>query len=253
MSAEIRIGTSGWVYKHWRGVFYPQSLAAREWFPYYARYFDTVEINNSFYRLPTPEMFDAWRKQAPPGFIYAVKASQYLTHHRKLKDPEEPLQTFFERAARLGGTLGPVLFQLPPRWQVNLERFELFLSLLPSGYSHIVEFRDQSWLVEPVFRAMEHYHVAHCLHDMRPLNVPLRLTAPPVYVRFHGGPGHSGNYETDFLESWARRIEGWQAEGLPVFAYFNNDPEGNAVRNALTLKRLLGMAEGEQPDDQSAG
>src|SRR5512138_2545615 len=123
----IRIGTSGWVYKHWRDIFYPTALPARGWFAFYAREFSTVEINNSFYRLPTPEMFDAWRRQAPPGFLYTVKASRYITHMKKLQDPEEPLREFVERASRLEHTLGPILFQLPPRWRVNLERFEQFL------------------------------------------------------------------------------------------------------------------------------
>jgi uncharacterized protein YecE (DUF72 family) len=125
----IRIGTSGWVYRHWRGIYYPHDLPQRDWFAYYARDFDTVEINNSFYRLPSEAAFDAWREQAPPDFLYAVKASRFITHMKKLKDPEEPLRTFLERAGRLGKTLGPVLYQLPPHWRVNLPRFEHFLSI----------------------------------------------------------------------------------------------------------------------------
>ncbi len=146
----VRIGTSGWVYKHWREVFYPPDLPARAWFTFYAREFHTVEINNSFYRLPSPEMFDAWRNQAPPGFLYAVKASRYITHMKKLKDPKEPLHEFITRAQHLGHTLGPILYQLPPHWRVNLERLEQFLALLPAGYRHVIEFRDASWLIEPV-------------------------------------------------------------------------------------------------------
>ena len=125
----IRIGTSGWVYRHWRGIYYPHDLPQRDWFAYYARDFDTVEINNSFYRLPSEAAFDAWREQAPPDFLYAVKASRFITHMKKLKDPEEPLRTFLERAGRLGKTLGPMLYQLPPHWRVNLPRFEHFLSI----------------------------------------------------------------------------------------------------------------------------
>jgi uncharacterized protein YecE (DUF72 family) len=140
----IRIGTSGWVYPHWRDIFYPAELRQADWFGYYAREFDTVEINNSFYRLPAAATFDTWREQAPPGFCYAVKVSRFLTHLKKLKDPEEPIRRFFERASRLGTTLGPLLYQLPPHWKVNLPRFEHFLAALPKGYIHVAEFRDAS-------------------------------------------------------------------------------------------------------------
>ncbi|MBI2875989.1 MAG: DUF72 domain-containing protein [Candidatus Tectomicrobia bacterium] len=239
----IRIGTSGWVYKHWRGVFYPETLRQRDWFGYYAHAFDTVEINNSFYRLPSADAFDQWRRQAPPGFLYAVKASRFLTHLKKLKDPEEPLYRFFERAARLGATLGPVLYQLPPRWQVDLPRFEQFLAALPQGTLHVIEFRDASWLIEEVFRRMERHQVSHCIHDMSPLNVPLRATASPVYLRFHGGPDHGGHYPLAALEAWARQIDDWREQGLDLFAYFNNDIGGYALENAKMLKRLLGIDE----------
>ncbi len=236
---SARIGTSGWVYNHWRGVFYPKDLPQPQWFSFYSREFDTVEINNSFYRLPSVEMFEAWRRQAPSDFLYAVKASRYLTHMKKLNDPEEPLQRLFDRADRLGTTLGPVLYQLPPHWQVNLPRFEHFLSVLPKGYQHVVEFRDPSWLIQDVFGLMEQYKVAHCIHDMEPLQIPIRVTAPPVYLRFHGDSKHGGSYDEKALATWARRIRDWQAPGLPVFAYFNNDVGAYAIKNARTLIRLL--------------
>jgi uncharacterized protein YecE (DUF72 family) len=239
------VGTSGWVYDHWRGIFYPEDLRQGDWLGHYAREFDTVEINNTFYRLPGEAAFDRWREQAPEGFIYAVKASRFLTHFKKLKEPQEPLQRFFVRAGCLGETLGPVLYQLLPRWRANLPRFERFLAALPPAcpqgarISHVVEFRDPSWLVEDVFRLMERYGVAHCIHDMHPLQVPLRVTAPPVYVRFHGDPTHGGNYQEAELEAWARRIDGWRSQGLDVFVYFNNDVAGYALQNARALKRLL--------------
>jgi uncharacterized protein YecE (DUF72 family) len=238
---NVRIGTSGWVYTHWRGILYPSDLPPRAWFATYARAFDTVEINNSFYRLPSAATFAAWRDQAPPGFLYAVKASRFLTHMKKLKDPEEPLRRFFERADRLGRTLGPVLYQLPPHWQVNLDRFAHFLAALPRGYRHVVEFRDASWLIEEVFQLMERHQVAHCLHDMRPLQVPQRLTAPTVYVRFHGDPAHGGDYPRPTLESWAARIDEWRGQGRDVYVYFNNDIGGHAVHNARTLRQLLAV------------
>jgi uncharacterized protein YecE (DUF72 family) len=235
----IRIGTSGWVYDHWRGIFYPKDLPQRDWFAYYSREFDTVEINNSFYRLPSTDAFEAWRRQAPPGFLYALKASRYLTHLKKLKDPEEPLQRFFERANRLGNTLGPVLYQLPPNWQVNPSRLEHFLTVLPKQHLHVFEFRDESWLIEDVFRMLERYRVAHCIHDMYPLKIPARVTAPLVYLRFHGSLTHSGDYDRATLKTWAQRIADWCNEGLDVFVYFNNDSEGFAVRDARLLKQML--------------
>jgi uncharacterized protein YecE (DUF72 family) len=237
----IRIGTSGWVYAHWRGVFYPADLPQRDWFSFYAKTFDTVEINNSFYRLPATATFESWRQQSPPGFLYAVKASRYLTHLKKLKDPEAPLATLFERAGCLGQTLGPVLYQLPPNWRANLTRFEHFLCSLPAGNTHVVEFRDQSWLIEEVFRMMERYGVAHCIHDMHPLRVPYCATARTVYIRFHGDMENYGDYPPATLATWAERIEDWRLQGHDVFVYFNNDIFGYAVKNALALKRLLGV------------
>ena len=171
-----------------------------------------------------------------------MKASRFLTHMKKLLDPEEPLRTFFERAGRLGSTLGPVLYQLPPHWRLNLPRFEHFLSVLPAGYTHVVEFRDQSRLVEDVFARAERGGVAHCVHDMRPLEVPVRVTASTAYLRLHGDAGNYGDYRGEVLEGWARHIEAWAGQGLAVYVYFNNDPGGNALRNALTLRAMLGIS-----------
>src|SRR5205823_147352 len=147
---SIRIGCSGWQYQHWRGDFYPAGLPAARWFDHYAAQFDTVEINNTFYRLPEGATFDGWRKRAPRGFLFAVKASRYLTHMKKLKDPRAPLALFFSRARRLGSTLGPVLYQLPPRWAANVDRLQTFLRLLPKRRRHAVEFRDPSWYSQEV-------------------------------------------------------------------------------------------------------
>jgi uncharacterized protein YecE (DUF72 family) len=235
----IRIGTSGWVYPHWREIFYPAELSQKDWFGFYADRFDTVEINNTFYRLPAETAFAKWRVQAPPGFLYAVKASRFLTHLKKLKDPEQPLQTFIEHAALLGGTLGPILYQLPPRWRANLPRLADFLALLPKDYAHVIEFRDPSWLIDEVFQLMERYRVSHCMHDMAPLQVPCRVTADPVYIRLHGDPAHGGDYQPATLDTWARRIDDWQHQGLDIFVYFNNDSNGYAINNARELKNIL--------------
>jgi len=244
----MRIGTSGWIYPHWRGIFYPVEMRWEDALAVFARSFDTVEVNNSFYRLPGVEVFQSWRDKTPPGFCFAVKASRFLTHLKKLKDPAEPLERFFTRATRLEEKLGPVLYQLPPHWHVNLDRFRAFLSMLPVGYTHVVEFRDPSWLDETVFREMERAGVAHCIHDMRlkggqgpnGIQVPLRVTARVVYVRFHGDAQHGGSYPAEVLETWAGRIQSWQDQGLDVYVYFNNDVGGYAIQNARALRDLLG-------------
>src|SRR5688572_6501360 len=172
LTQKIRLGCSGWQYKQWAAAagpaapFYPARLAQKRWFAHYARQFDTVEINNSFYRLPPPGTFAKWRDQAPRGFLYAVKASRFLTHMKKLKDPEEPLSRFFESAVHLGQHLGPVLYQLPPGWRIDVDRFEIFLRALPKGYRHTVEFRDTSWYDDRIYALLRTYDVALCLHDM---------------------------------------------------------------------------------------
>jgi len=186
----------------------------------------------------------AWRKQAPPDFVYAVKASRFLSHMKKLRDPHEPLRRLFERARHLGSTLGPILYQLPPHWQVNLSRFETFLSALPQGYSHVVEFRDASWLVDEVFEVMERYGVAHCIHDMRPLSIPARVTAAPVYIRLHGDPAHGGDYQAASLEMWAKRITEWHRQGLAGVANGSDDL-------VTPREELCGQLAAEPPADAS--
>ncbi len=235
-----RVGTSGWVYPHWRGVFYPDDLPQKRWFVHYARYFDTVEINNTFYRLPSEATFDAWRERAPGPFVYAVKASRYITHVRRLRDCAEPLERFLSRARRLGPRLGPILYQLPPRWKPNLERLAAFLASLPPDLTHVFEFRDPRWFVPQVYDLLREHHVGFCIFHMPDLETPLVVTSNVVYIRLHGaGALYMGSYPDDVLRVWAERIQGWWASGLQVYVYFNNDAFGNAVRNALTLKEFL--------------
>lgn len=236
----VRIGTSGWVYPHWRGIFYPQDLRRKDWFAHYSHHFDTVEVNNTFYRQPRPAVFEKWRAQAPAGFVYAVKANRYLTHVKRLSDPEEPLRIFFEGAAELEEKTGPVLYQLPPKFPPDLIRFRRFLDALPEGYAHAVEFRDARWQTEEVFALLEEHGVARCIHDRRGLDVLLRVTAPPVYIRLHGDSAPGGDYTESMLRTWAERIREWKDRGLDVYMYFNNDWEGNAIRNAASLIDLLG-------------
>lgn len=236
---SLRVGTSGWVYRHWRGDFYPPKLPQSRWFEHYAARFDTVEVNNTFYRLPSEEAFDAWAADAPPGFVYALKASRYLTHMKKLRDPEEPLARFFARARRLGPSLGPVLYQLPPRWPVDLARLRTFLRALPRGAAHVMEFRDASWFHEGVREVLAERGVGFCVHDLPGLPCPRWVTGDTIYLRFHG-PGeerYAGRYGRRALRAQAD----WIAEhgvGRAVWAYFNNDIGGGAVRDAADLRAL---------------
>jgi uncharacterized protein YecE (DUF72 family) len=238
-SPAVHVGCSGWQYKHWRGDFYPSELPQTRWLEYYAERFDTVEINNTFYRLPEAPTFAAWGRRAPRGFVYAVKASRYLTHMKKLKDPEEPLERFFTRAKRLEHAFGPVLYQLPPNRPVNLERFDHFLKALPRTRRHAIEFREPSWYVDEVFERLERHKVALCLHDMKGSATGKLAIGPFVYVRFHGPQKYSGRYPDEVLEGWAEWLAGRVRTGQAIYAYFNNDTGGHAPRDAVRLRMAV--------------
>lgn len=238
--APGHIGTSGWYYEHWRGHFYPEDLRKDRFLEYYARHFSTVELNNSFYRLPAEGTFAGWRAGTPDGFLFSVKASRYLTHFKRLLDPEEPLRRLLGRADALGEKLGPLLYQLPPHFTPDLARLEHFLRALPPDRVHVLEFRDRRWLEEPVYELLRRYHVALCLYQWEDYTTPLVTTASTVYVRFHGpGKAYQGSYTEYDLDQWAERFLGWQAEGRAVYCYFNNDPEGHALRNAKQLEERV--------------
>lgn len=242
MRGNVRIGTSGWVYPHWKGVYYPQDLPQKGWFGHYSRDFDTVEINNTFYRLPKPETFEHWGEVAPPDFLYTFKASRYITHIKRLKDPEASLEAFLSRARLAGKSFGPVLFQLPPRWEADAQRLEVFLQALPRDLVGAFEFRDDSWHREEIRALLVRYGAAFCIHDHGVAECPEWVTADVVYLRYHGSgeAPYSGGYSDRFLQRQAERIAAWRADGRTVFAYFNNDIGGHAVHDALTLKRLTG-------------
>lgn len=236
----ILVGTSGWHYDHWRGPFYPADLPAKGFLSYYQQYFQAVEINNSFYRLPTVEALTAWREGAPPGFRFAIKGSRVITHLKKLKDVEQTLATFLERVSLLGPTLGPLLFQLPPRWHRQPARLEAFLASLPPTYRSALEFRDVSWLVPEIYDLLRQYQAALCIYEFAGYQSPLEVTADFVYIRLHGpGGAYQGNYTANALQTWARRLQTWEAEGLDVYCFFDNDEAGFAAHNALTMRRLL--------------
>lgn len=237
---SIRVGTSGWIYAHWRGRFYPKEMRVKDWFAHYARHFDTVEINNSFYRLPSESAFDIWREQAPAGFVYTVKASRFLTHMKKLKDPEEPIERILGRARRLGEKLGPVLYQLPGGWKCNLDRLAHFFAALPRDLLHVMEYRRADWLCDEVFALMREHNISLCIHDLL-IDHPRVATSNVVYVRFHGARAkYLGSYTRRQLLWWAIWMNEQARSGQNVYAYFNNDAEAHAVRNARTLRRLLG-------------
>jgi uncharacterized protein YecE (DUF72 family) len=234
---ELRIGTSGYQYRHWRGDFYPNDLPQRCWFDHYAKQFDTVEINNTFYRLPDPEVFDRWRDRAPPGFRFALKYSRYGSHLKHLADPAEALERFVERAERLRSALGPVLVQLPPHWKADPERLDAFLGAAPRRRRWAVEMRDPSWLVDEVYDVLGRHGAALVIHDWLDHH-PVRLTSDWAYLRFHGR-NHAGSYSHQALSAQARRIAAWLDAGHDVYAYFNNDLGGHAPRNARALRRYL--------------
>ena len=248
------MGCSGWLYRHWRGDFYPPEVPASRWLDFYTTVFDTVEINNSFYRLPEAATFEAWRRRAPSGFLFAVKASRYLTHRKKLSDPAEPIALFFERARKLGRKLGPVLYQLPPRWKLNLERLAAFLVRLPRGRRHVLEFRDPSWYDPRALALLERHGAALCLHDMPGSTPERRRVGPFVYARFHGREGrYGGRYPDGVLDDWAGWITEQLAAGFAAFLYFNNDAGGHAPRDAVRLRDRIAARGGRVSLPEAAG
>jgi uncharacterized protein YecE (DUF72 family) len=238
--AEIRIGCSGWVYKHWRGLFYPEGLPQTRWFARYAEEFDTVEINNSFYHLPKPATFEKWRDQTPPGFCYAVKANRYLTQAKKLKDCEEPLERMMSAVRHIGDRLGPMLYQLPPRMKINLERLENFLEILPRDVTSVFEFRDRSWYVDETYQMLDRHGAGFVVHDMARSKTDRIAVGPAVYVRFHGGVGkYWGRYSDERLLSWTDWLTEQARQGRTCWCYFNNDIQGHAIEDARTLKSMV--------------
>ena len=237
---QVRVGTSGFSYPHWRGRFYPEGLPQRQWLAHYMQHFDTVEVNSTFYHLPRETTMESWRDQAPDGFVFALKASRFITHVKLLRDAKEPLEEFLRRAGLLADHLGPVLFQLPPRFKKDSETLGSFLKLLPDGLVSAFEFRDDSWHCEETFELLAAGGACFCTHDMPGAPSPRRAVGPAAYVRFHGpGERYSGSYPDALLRDWARWMkEPWDA-GRNIYAYFNNDIGGHAVANAQALRMLL--------------
>lgn len=240
-TGRLHIGTSGWHYDHWRGFFYPDDLKATDRLAYYARHFSTVEINNTFYKLPAKKTLAAWRDGTPRHFLFACKASRFITHMKKLKDPEQAFTRFFDAVAVIEPKLGPILFQLPPRWHVNVERLAAFLATLPAGRRYAFEFRDESWFTPDVSDLLAQHGAALCAYDIAGRRSPAEVTADFAYVRLHGpGAAYEGRYDGRALSGWKRRFDGWRAEGKDVYCYFDNDQKAYAVGDALRLLEMNG-------------
>jgi uncharacterized protein YecE (DUF72 family) len=235
---RLLVGTSGWQYRDWRGPFYPERLPPARWLEHYADHFPTVEVNNSFYRLPEAPVFTAWAERTPPGFVIAAKASRYLTHIKRLRDPAEPVARFVDRARCLGGKRGPVLLQLPPDLAVATAALDETLGHFPAGWRVAVEPRHPSWWCEETYAVLERHGAALCLADRRGPMTPLRRTADWGYVRFHEGRAQPApGYGERALDTWARRMAGLFPADEDVYAYFNNDARACAVRDARAFAR----------------
>jgi uncharacterized protein YecE (DUF72 family) len=245
LPGNIFIGTSGWHYPHWVGPFYPRGMTYQEFLPYYTRHFKTVEINNTFYHLPTPRTLTEWEKHSPDNFLFACKASRFITHMKKLKDPEQSLKRFFETVNVLHHKLGPILFQLPPRWKINVPRLEEFLKALPKPFRYAFEFRDESWFTQPVYDVLTQHDAALCLYHLAGRWAPEIVTTDFVYVRLHGpGQAYQGKYSAQTLRHWANKCHKWALLGKNVYCYFDNDEDGYAPINALALqKKVDGLQE----------
>ncbi len=236
---SIHIGTSGWHYEHWKGPFYPEGIPKGSLLKYYAYHFRTVEINNSFYRMPHEKTLREWRDTVPAGFIFTVKASRFITHMKKLKDAAAPLKLFLDNIDNIGDKLGPVLFQLPPRWSLNIERLDSFLGLLPEEYRYAFEFRDPSWFNGKVYDLLAKHETAFCIYDLDGRQSPKTVTSDFVYIRLHGPDGpYRGQYSVQQLAGWAGAVSSWAAQGKTIYCYFDNDEAGYAAIDAGNLRDM---------------
>ena len=240
VECDIRIGTSGWHYQHWSGPFYPKGLPKTKWLEHYTAHFNTVEINNTFYQLPKEQTFENWQKQAPEHFLFTVKANRYITHIKRLKDTAEEINRFLDRTRLLKTKLGPILYQLPPNLKCNIELLESFIKLLPKKHIRVFEFRHESWFQPDIYDLLKKHNATFCIHDMPGKPSPRIITSDVIYIRFHGPDGkYSGDYSNKMLKDWAEWIKQNSSQAKIVFAYFNNDIQGHAIKNAKQLIKEL--------------
>ncbi|PQJ34914.1 hypothetical protein BSZ35_10180 [Salinibacter sp. 10B] len=236
--SQLHIGTSGWQHDAFAGRFYSDDLAQSDRLSFYADTFGSVEVNNTFYQSPDEETLHNWREQTPDDFTFVVKANQYITHFKKLKDPEEPIQNLYRNVEPLGDALGPILFQCPPNWHQNLERLHNFLAVLDDEHRHVFEFRDPTWLNEGTTEALAAHDAAFCIYDYGDRSTLRTVTTDFVYVRLHGaGEAYRGRYTDAALDEWADAVAEWRAEGRDVYVFFNNTAgEGHAPHDAQRLR-----------------
>jgi uncharacterized protein YecE (DUF72 family) len=236
---SVFVGTSGWHYNHWKGPFYPDGLQPDRWLKFYAQHFDTVELNNTFYRLPPEGAPALWKKSTPRDFCFAAKGSRFLTHMKKLRDAEAGVEKFFEHIGGLGKKLGPIVFQLPPQWPVDIARLEGFLEILPRRHKYAFEFRNPTWNTREVYSLLAKCNAALCMFELAGTQSPMELTADFTYIRLHGPGGkYEGSYDDQILRLWAKRIEDWGLDAS--YIYFDNDQAGYAPKNAARLREMLG-------------
>ncbi len=239
--ATLLVGTSGWQYAHWRGRFYPRQLPQRLWLEHFSARFQTAEVNNTFYNLPEASVFRHWAERTPDDFVFALKVSRFLTHIRRLREPEDPVGLFLERARELGSKRGPSLIQLPPQMTIDVGRLEATLSAFPKTDRVAVEFRHDSWFVPEVRSVLERHAAALCLVDRKGMRTPRWATADWGYVRFHQGRGLPPScYGRAALESWIDAVAEMWPSAADVFVYFNNDAFGCAVRDAIVMAHVAG-------------
>lgn len=240
MEHKIHVGTSGWHYKHWVGTFYPEGISASNQLEHYLKDFTAVEINNSFYRVPQAKTFEEWNKAVPEDFIFAVKANRFFTHLKKLQVGKADVENFIDKVDLLGKKAGPILFQLPPNWKINLERLEEFLRKLPTHHRYTFEFRNSTWYQDEVYDCLRRFNAAFCIYELAGHHSPVLVTADFVYARLHGpGDKYQGSYSYEQLQELAGQCLQWQKTGKEVFVFFDNDEKGYAAHNARQLTEAL--------------
>ncbi|WP_299436584.1 DUF72 domain-containing protein [uncultured Rhodospira sp.] len=238
--ARVLIGTSGWHYDHWVGPFYPDGTRPADRLAHYAGRFPAAEVNTTFYSLPSADTLATWRALTPDGFVFACKASRYITHMKKLKDPQESLAPFLETVRALGDRVGPLLFQLPPKWRANPDRLDALLAAVPTAYRCAVEPRDESWFSDEIDAVLSRHNAAFAVYDIDGRTSPVKTTADFAYVRLHGpGKAYEGSYDDAALGAWADRIRAWRDGGPDVYVFFDNDQDGHAPRDAARLMEMV--------------
>lgn len=236
----VNIGTSGWYYEHWNNVFYPKEVSAAKRLPFYSNHFSTVEINNTFYALPTDKSIENWKRLTPPHFKFAIKASRYITHIKRLTAYQKSTYNFFVRIKALEDKLGPILFQLPPSFKEDLARLQEFIEHLPKEYQYVFEFRHPSWYHETLYQMLRDQNIALCLSDLNGIQTPIELTADFTYIRLHGPhSSYTGAYSLKQIKKWEERLRTWAEKKIQSFCFFDNDAKGDAVKDAMKLKKYF--------------